>query len=44
MKHCNNYPKKPCGDCENCQRNNRNRIKSNERSKRIRKEFKNSKL
>ena len=31
MKYCKNYPKPDCGKCENCKRNERNRIKSNER-------------
>ena len=36
MKYCKNYPKPDCGKCEDCKRNERQRIKSRERSKRIR--------
>ena len=36
MKYCSKFPKPDCGKCENCIRNERNRIKSKERSKRIR--------
>ena len=36
MKYCKNYPKPDCGKCDNCIRNERNRTKSKERSKRIR--------
>ena len=36
MKYCKNYPKPDCGKCEDCKRNERQRIKSRERSKIIR--------